>query len=412
MSQPEEVVAIELVLAGATESPAPLHRSGFYRIAVDGVGARALTFGGALDRAANVIAWDLGTGQRIEGAWIVLHPDGRRGLRAEPDDTVAFCDIASGERLSVLDGLDATFAPAELASDRYALLCRSTEAADDDRPAPSVKVIDLATGKRIHDLEQPHLLGAYLPGDRGLFVDPRGMPSIWDLAGGKLMARLKGPAERPIRLRVARDGKTAITIGKKGTTCSWDLDGRKLSWASDSMHEEYGGGARDYFELLPDGRRAVYTSRPGVYGNHFLGFMDLTSGALDQSWTTADEERAITAVCPFPDSPHLALLIERTTSSPATVEIWDTGSRLLVGAREVRSAKVLAVTADKRVVVGGSRMGGPDFFRVYEAAQRPGAPLPAQPPPGAPAAPEEAPEETPAAEAPPPKKPRRKPAKK
>ncbi len=374
MSAKDAAVAMELELLGATETSQRLHGNGFESIETDGVGARALTGG------RNLLLWDLSSGQRLDGEWLRLHPDGVRGLRPDPEG-VALFEIASGQRICALEEVYRV-APPTLGPGDLAFHPAYREVREMDKPM-SPRVWSLTTGKVLHMLAQQALLGAPLPGDRGLLVDARGTATLWDLPAGKLVATMKGAADKPIKLRVSVDGKRAVTIGKKGMINVWDLEAGKLAGSSDAMAKEYGGGARDHFELTADGRRALFASRPGSYGDHFVGVMDLASGALDLSWTTADEEREITAFAPFPGSAHLAIVIARTTRSPRTLEIWDVDRRALVATKESSLAWVLAVTPNRRVAVGGSAMDGESYFRVYSAEPRPGVALPAQPPPGA-----------------------------
>ncbi|MFO0734604.1 MAG: hypothetical protein U0270_01930 [Labilithrix sp.] len=357
---------IELVAIGATESPKALQPGGFGAIAADAVGRRAITYG-----RSESLVWDLSTGQRLaSGGWLRLHPDGRRGLRADSDGSVVVADLETAETLTRLDGVKTAALPALGPGEHFADAIRA-DAPPDRPPAALTHVWALASGKRVHTIEEPSVLAAYLPEGRLLLVGARGGSSVWDLASAERISLIRATAkrgERPIKLRVSQDGRTAVTVGSKGTTSVWDLEKAELVASSDAMTRELGGGARDHFELLADGRHAVVASRPGAYGDQFIGVMDLASGELDLSWTTTDEEREISQLAVFPDAPEVAIVIARRASAPAVLEVWDASDRTMLAATDAPLAKGLVVTAGRRVVItGGGAWGGAHFFRVYRA---------------------------------------------
>lgn len=361
-------VTFEIKAVATSADGAPKHSGGPGEIAVDPTGARALTrdVNGIIDDLP--LAWDLATGAAVAGAWLRLHPDGRRGLRREPKGHVALAEFASGKAACTLAGLTSSGAPPVPTPDgAFAVATLGADVAADARPAPFTDVWDLATGRRAHRLDAPLLLGALLPGERLASVDERGVLALWDLRTGKLIAEVPGPRERPRLLRTDAAGHRAIVVTAKGAVAAWDLETKAILATHDAFAQLHGGPPK-HVTLLADGRRLVAEG-------WFLDVLDLETGALDRSWLGRDPNRdRILAVAPLAEGPFVAVLMSRGLYDPNTLEVWDVDRRLRVGLVEAPDTQVLAVARSGRAVVAGDE--GVASFQLHARAR---GELPAQP---------------------------------
>jgi RNA polymerase sigma factor (sigma-70 family) len=98
-----------------------------------------------------------------------------------------------------------------------------------------VHLWDLAAGKLGHTLAAcPHGVDVYLlafsPDGKRLATQAHGMQSIrlWDVASGKELPGVEGPATQMEGLAFAPDGKTALTVDSEGAVWLWDAAAGKL----------------------------------------------------------------------------------------------------------------------------------------------------------------------------------------
>ncbi|APR80669.1 Histone protein [Minicystis rosea] len=357
-------IAFEVESLATSSESAPKHGSGPTSIEIDAKGTRALTRGEGLRDLP--LTWNPATGHAVEGAWLRLFDDGARALRKEDDDGIAVADIASGKTLCVLEGQRFPFAPLLVTPEGdLGVSPLGADKAGDARLTPFTDVWDLATGKRIHRLEAPVLMGVLISGGRLVTLDEKNVLAIWDLRAGRKTTEIPGLNERPALLRT--DGRRAVAMGIKGRVTVWDLSTSTVAATHDAFAKLLGGPAK-HVRLLADGRRLVAEG-------WFLDVLDLETGALDRSWVARDPNRdKILAVAPLAEGPFVAVLAGRGLFDPNTLEVWDVDRKLRVGLAEASDAQVLALAPTGRVVVAGE-----EAVASFQLHARAGAALPPQP---------------------------------
>jgi hypothetical protein len=359
-------MAFELELL-TTSVGTPDHRSGTEALQVDAKGARALTQrpGATIEDVPS--AWDLVAGKPIAGAWLRLLDDGVHGIRRETDGAIVVAEIASGRTAYALEGLRWPLAPPKPSPDgAFAVSSLGADRKASDRPSPFVEVWSLSTGRRLHRIAQPMLLGMLVAGERMLSLDEKHSLSVWDLRTGKRVSTCRGPRERPALLRVSPSGARAVTVGVKGLVTVWDLE-KPAVVATHEAFTRLRGGPGKHVRLMADGRRLLSEG-------WFLDVLDLESGALDRSWVTRDPNGdPIHAVEPMAEGPLVAVLMGRGLFGPNMAEIWDVDTKLLVASAEVLAGLAMAVHAS-RVVVASE-----DEVTTFRLHANPEAKAPAQP---------------------------------
>jgi WD40 repeat protein len=202
------------------------HEDGVLSVDVTRDGKWAVS--GSADRTLRL--WEVATGKEVRkfvghtgGCMGLFSPDGKQALSSSYDATMRLWDVASGKELRSSEGHTAgLYGAFVLPGGKQALSYSADQTA---------RVWDLATGKELRKLE----VGPYLSDIRGLALSPDGKhilvgqdnpPSVRliELASGKEVHRFAQEA-KPRGLSFSADGRLAASGSWRGLVYLWRIPG-------------------------------------------------------------------------------------------------------------------------------------------------------------------------------------------
>ncbi len=144
-------------------------------------------------------------------------------------------------------------------------------------------------------------------GRKTYVVEDRGRVWCWELATGRLVAKLEGH-ELPVeRVRFTPDGRL-VSCGSDGAVWAWDVRaGRRVAELAESLHHSYAAAAA----FTADGRH-VLLSRPG-----YLGLIDLAEGREVGSFTVGPDRGGWQDLAVSPDARWVATAVQ------GRIALWD-----------------------------------------------------------------------------------------
>jgi WD40 repeat protein len=177
-------------------------------------------------------------------------------------------------------------------------------------PRKGVRVLDVATGRPLHEFAGVEVFGlAFSPDGQGL-VAAATDPGVvaWDLTTGKERWRTKEQGKGNATVAFAPDGKSVASVGSDTAVRLWDAaTGKELRALDDKMSNGPGVVA-----FSPDGRTLA---APGADGSVVL--WDAATGKEIRRWNAASYR--LTGVCFSPDGRALATGSVRGSR----IRLWD-----------------------------------------------------------------------------------------
>ena len=306
------------------------HRDEVISLAVSADGGRILS--GSKDHTARL--WDTRTGELTERfdcagevTGVAFAPDGRHGATAAVEDVVRVWDLRTGEAVAGFIGhgrswiFDVVFSPdgTRCASSGYPNL---------------TGVWDAATGRSlVHLGGDANLMCAAFSPDGGQILAGGDTPpgqkyatlALWDAQTGRRIRTFEGHAGRVTAVRLAPDGRRAVSAADSGAVIVWDTEtGAPIRTLTGD------GGPLEHVALSADGEFAL----SGGAGPD--GVMKLWDLQGDRGVPAMRAPRSVDHVCPSADG-RLVLSAGRSGG----VDLWDVATgrgRGVSGGHEVFGA--------------------------------------------------------------------------
>ncbi len=339
-------------------------------VAPDGKRAFGAWSPGETDEEVLTLAvWDLESGKELrrwtcagsEVSWVVMLPDGRRGLTSISNSPVALWDLETGKQLRKIY-TDGDY-PSVSADGRFAAF------PENDDGKLSIKIWDLAPGKLVR------AVGEKTPVSYTLALSPDGKQlaaalldevKIWDTATGKVLGTLPDssasnppntlpplPTGGSIQLAVSRDGKKLAQInGHSGLDASgwpdrdiyyysvavWELAGAKKRWSVPLPR------LAGHLDFTADDRQVRIVS------GSFVMLLDAATGKVLHC-DGGEHRTPVSAVVLSPDGKTLY-----SAGTDRTIQRWDaiTGRPGQAFLAHAQAVTCLALSADGKHLLSGS----------------------------------------------------------
>ncbi len=271
--------------------------------------------------------WDLATRKQIARwpwerplysvALLAFTPDGKTLIAGQRHfSNIVLWDVATGTKRRELDAGTRGVYSLALSPDGSTLATGSQKGI--------IPVWDLATGKLLRTLQWPNgrlCIGvAFAPDGKTLAAiasddkDPQFVISLWDMAAGKELRRIKVAPWVGWGILFSRDGKTLITGGRDSVIRRWDAStGEELVPAA---------GSPDFASLValsPDGRTLACTQDHGVH------LWDMKAGREIGALADDRPHSSIQSLAFTPDGRTVAAGV-----GEYAVYLWDVSSRKLL----------------------------------------------------------------------------------
>ena len=215
------------------------------------------------DLSGTVSIWDLETGKSraMEGPKsppiraIAVHPDGDLVVSGDDDGRVMRWDIRNARASGVLASHDSIYG--NVRSVVFDPTGRLVMTASWDR---TVRVIDLSTGRVIHQLRGHHErvnAAVFHPdGQHAVSAGEDDTLKVWNLRTGECVRTLRGDGHMAVTLAMHPDGRRVVSGGVDRAVCVWDIDEERCGQRFEGHH--------DYLQavaLHPDGNWVVSSSK-------------------------------------------------------------------------------------------------------------------------------------------------------
>lgn len=332
--------------------------------------------------------WDLYQAKIVPGLWTGLHPYKNLGIGRSVrlgENILELRDIESGKVITKFEEdtcmeLDpyGPFATCPLSQDY-------DDQADNLRSGQKkrLSIYNTESGKRLYELQIPHVLGVFLPHNRFASVDSLGKILIYDLATGSLMKKLKGFARRPLFIRTDSTGQKMFIYGvnwKKNEAVYqvWDVENFTLITEQSGEYIRFGKHVSFYDGVHIIGDVAILNTKKNTLHDLWLGI-----------YYNAPH---VTALKPLFEWPFFAIIVCRDKSGiKEDLEIWDVLERKRLGSIElgVRADAIIPMKENKIAVLHSLDGGRPIFddkddpaLSIYSLHKKSVSKFPLQPEPG------------------------------